>query len=117
MRLMKSLGVLGALLPIVYCGGLLFYFAGFGKETKTLEAGGLGSTILGLGVVGLLFCIPLVFKIAKLFARSRAGGGPDAPSGGLDPDAMIARYMAKQAATGASDSAAAPRAGFGRKPI
>lgn len=118
-RSMKSaLGVLGALLPLCYCGGLIYYFFDLSGSTEQVQKDGLGPTVLGLGIVGLLFCIPLIFKIAKLFARrstgSDEGGGAPPPGGGLDPDAMIARYLAKQAAT--PNAPSSRRAGFGQKP-
>ena len=95
---------------------------------------GLGPTLLGLGAVGLLFCIPLIVKIVRLFAGPRSPGsggrgGPDASThddeGGFDADAVVARYMARRAAEAARGTPAAPpahegggparRPGFGRK--
>jgi hypothetical protein len=123
-------GVIGALLPVGYCGGLLYYF----MKNNTLEGPvgqGLGPTVLGLGAIGLLFCIPVVFKLIKLFAGSR----PKAPGGeaaeqdeapAFDADAALARYLARKAAGGGEPVAAeapaafdapAPRATFGRKAV
>lgn len=120
MRNLKSgFGVLGALLPILYCGGLLFYFLDLSGSPQEAADTGLGPTVLGLGAVGLLFCIPLIFKIAKFFAppRSPESGGPDGGSG-FDADKAIARYLAREASSGSSsarDGGLAPRPGFGRK--
>ncbi len=86
--------------------------------------------MLGLGVVGLLFCIPLIIKIARLFAgpHSPVSGGPGDTSprdGGFDADAVVARYLARQSEQAARDASAPPtlesgglatRPSFGRKP-
>lgn len=126
MRSVKMVfGIVGALVPIGYCGGLLYYF----MSNNTLEGPvgqGLGPTVLGLGAVGLLFCVPLVFKLLKLAAPAKPEPGArvvleDAPSG-FDADAALARYLARKAAAGGEIPAAAapvvpPRAGFGRKPV
>jgi hypothetical protein len=101
MQTMKSaFGVIRALVPVLYCGGLLYYFLDVGS-VHDLATNGLGPTVLGLGVVGLLFCIPLILKIARLFrgpGSPGSKGGPDAPAdssdSGFDADAAIARYMA-----------------------
>jgi hypothetical protein len=51
--------------PILYCGGLLYYFLDFSGSVQEAEMDGLGPTLLGLGVVGLLFCIPFIVKIVR----------------------------------------------------
>lgn len=118
-------GIVGALVPIGYCGGLLYYF----MSNNTLEGAvgqGLGPTVLGLGAVGLLFCVPLVLKLLKLAAPAKPDPGArvvleDEPSG-FDADAALARYMARKAAAGgeipaATTPAEARHAGFGRKAV
>jgi len=72
---------------------------------------GLGPTVIGLGVVSLLFCIPLVLKLVRLFSGPRSPGprrdAPDADDdddGGAAADAIIARYMARQAAEAEAQS-------------
>ena len=134
MRNLKSVfGVIAALVPVLYWGGLFYYFLDVGGSVQEAETIGLGPTLLGLGVVGLLFCIPLVVKIVRIFAGPRSPGsggrgGPDASThdgdGGFDADAVVARYMARRSAEAAPGSAAAPpareggparRPGFGRK--
>ena len=135
MRTLKSVfGVIGALVPILYCGGLLYYFLDLSGSVQEAEQDGLGPTLLGLGIVGLLFCIPLIVKIVRIFAGPRSPGsggrgGPDASThdgeGGFDADAAVARYMARRSAEAAARSPAAPpahegggparRPGFGRK--
>ena len=110
MGTMKStLGLIGAAIPVLYCGGLVIYFAGVNKSFGGMLGRELGPTMVGLGVIGLLFLIPLVLKIRKLAARpdtpaapgAGGGGGPvDQPPqdqpGDFDPDAAIARYLAKR---------------------
>jgi hypothetical protein len=135
MRNLKSVfGVIVALVPVLYCGGLIYYFldaSGSVEEAKTI---GLGPTLLGLGVFGLLFCIPVIVKIVWMFAGPRSPAssgrrGPDASKhdgeGAFDADAVIARHMARRSADAAPGSAAAlpapgdggpaGRASFGRK--
>jgi len=127
-RTLKSVfGLIAALVPIVYCGYLLFYFLHVGGSIQGAKEIGLGPTLLGLGIVGLLFCIPLIIKIVRIVAGPRSpGSGGDAPTrdDGFDPDAAIARYMARRSAEAAPDAPAvrpaqgggpAKRPGFGRK--
>ncbi|MBC9033531.1 hypothetical protein IAG41_14135 [Sphingomonas sp. JC676] len=131
---MRAFKLILAFLPVVYCGWLLFYFLDQrgGNDGPVVE--GLGPTVIGLGVVGLLFCIPLVFKLIRLVVTPRGPESdarhPDtaAPNeeSSFDADAALARYLArKQAeAQGPSSSPAsfspqqdgAPqRPSFGRK--
>jgi hypothetical protein len=119
--------VIGTLAPVLYCGTLLYYFLGISGSMKNAKSIGLAPTLLGLGVVGLLFCIPLVVKIVRIFARPRSpGSGPDTPDdqSGFDADAAIARYMAQRPAQAVPGSPAArptygggpaSRPGFGRR--
>jgi hypothetical protein len=135
MRSLKSLfGVAGALVPIGYCGYLLYYFLDLSGSVEEVKNNGLGPTVLGLGVVAALFCIPLIFKIMRLFrgpGSPRSGG--DAPKyddgddddGGAAAEAAIARYMARKSAESATTALAprpaqqsggpAKRPSFGRK--
>jgi hypothetical protein len=119
-------GVGAALLPVAYCGGLLYYFT----QNNTLSGPvgqGLGPTVLGLGAVGLLFCAPVIFKLLKLFAPAKpeAGKGREVadeePVSSFDADAALARYMARKAAQGDGQpprfEPSAPRGGFGRKAV
>ena len=99
-----AVGLIRALFPVIYFSGLLFYFLDVsGGSIDQAWAIGLGPTILGLGVVGLLFCIPLGIKIVRILNGPRApgsGGGPgrSAPDDddGFDADAVVARYMAQR---------------------
>jgi hypothetical protein len=104
-----------AFMPVIYCGGLLFYFlyvSGGSLENVTML--GLGPTLLGLGIIGLIFCIPLAMKLMRLFSGPRApgpGGRPDAPTRddeeGFDADAVVARYMAQRSAEAVPNAPAA----------
>ena len=72
MRTLKALlGVMGALMPILYCGGLLYYFIDSSGSLENAETNGLNPTLLGLGTVGLLFCIPLIVRIVRIFVGAR----------------------------------------------
>lgn len=128
---MRALKLIGALLPVAYCGWLFFHFLGFRGADGALLADGLGPTVLGLGAIALLFCIPLVFRLLKLIASPRA----PVPEGrrsteevpveaAFDADAALARYMARKATVADTQPEAAPlppsgvpapRPSFGRK--
>ena len=135
MQPIKSVfGLIMAAIPVVYCAGFLLYFNGLRSSSAGLLDGALGPTIIGLGVIGLLFLIPLVLRIRKLVAPPaapasdkglRAEEAPRDERGDFDPDAAIARYLARQA-SGAGGPAspafphsgggpARPAAGFGRR--
>ncbi len=132
MQNVKSVfGVMLALVPVAYCGGLLYYFIDLSGSVRQADEIGLGPTVLGLAVVGLLFSAAVVVKIVRIFITPRSsgsgsGGGPNGSShdddGGFDADAAIARYMARRSAEGAPAPASpVPEAGgparpaFGRK--
>jgi len=107
---MRVFKLILAFLPVAYCGGLLFYFLDLGGANGSPVMDGLGPTVIGLGVVGLLFCIPLVFKLIRLVVTPRGpksdADRPDAPAPQDDPsfdaDAALARYLARKQA-GAQD--------------
>ena len=123
-------GVIRALGPVLYCGGLLYYFLDASGSVREAWTIGLGPTVLGLGAVGILFSIPLILKIVRMFARPRSpgsGSGPDTPGdeGGFDVDGAIARYMAQRSVEAVPNAPAvrpaqdggrpAGRPGFGRR--
>lgn len=134
MRTVRSFfGLAGAVVPIVYCGGLLYYFADVQKWMGGALGKALGPTMLGLGAIGLLFLVVLLLRIRRLVGGPRAPksgvggraveGLPDEPSD-FDPDAALARYLARRSA--GSPGAASPgaplgsgrpagQAGFGRR--
>ncbi len=139
MSLGKVLGIIGGLIPLVWIGWLLYHFIGVGGGTAEGVAGiGLGPTVIGLSIVGLLLALPLIIKLL------RAGTGVNRVPGAsfdtklkpgevlvepeFDADAAFANYMRKRDAgligdvsTDAADDGAVqspPRpAGFGRKAI
>ena len=121
-------GVAGAAVPVLYCGYLLYYFLDVGGSVQGVEDTGLGPTVIGLGVIALLFSIPFLLKMVRLFQgprtpgpRSNAPADDDDDDGGAAADAIIARYLARQAAEQAANpSRPAPQSGptkpsFGRK--
>ena len=115
----KVIGVIAGLIPIVYIGWMLRHFVGVGGGTAEGVAGiGLGPTVIGLSVVGLLFALPLIIKLlrattgvnrvpgASFDAKLNPGEVSDAPA--FDADAAFANYMRNRDTT-----AAAPDAAFG----
>lgn len=135
MRSLKPLlGLLSTIFAVGYCGYLVYYFYDMSGSMKEVGDNGLGPTVVGLGIVGLIFGCVLLVKLYLIFSslrstRAHRRGGPDGPSGddtgGFDADAVIARYMARQAAEAATappvipprnDGGGPPRpGGFGRK--
>ncbi len=132
MQLKHMLGVIGALVPIAYCGSLLYYFVDSTGSVEDAQLIGLGPTLLGLAVIGLLFFIPLSVKLVRLFTapteavrRSDTNGSKRDSKGKaeseFDADAVLARYMAKRSPDAAHGDAPPPGAGpgtrstFGRK--
>jgi hypothetical protein len=97
-----------------------------------LKDSGLGPTVLGLGAIGLLFCIVLVVKVVRL-SRTPQAPGPGGPPGsrpsspddepGFDADEVISRYLGRHprgdglvAAPKAAENRLSPsRPGFGRR--
>lgn len=115
-------GVIGSILPVVYFGGLAWYFFDVGGSVEQVKANGLGPTVLGLTVLGLLFSIPLIVKIVAVIVALRKSGRAGEPEEQtFDADAAVARYRARQAAEPAQTPAPRPRNGngpaktFGRK--
>lgn len=115
--------LIGAALPVAYCAGFLWYFVDLGGWDDPVLSRELQPTIIGLGIVGLIFSLALGWKIRRMFKSSDTSGpgggaGPDArvrPAGdepGADPDtdAMIARYLAERAAAETPPPPERPRA-------
>ncbi|MBU0825882.1 MAG: hypothetical protein KKA44_07120 [Alphaproteobacteria bacterium] len=135
----KVLGIMVGLIPILYIGWLLYYFVGVGGGTAEGVAGiGLGPTVIGLSIVGLLFALPLIIKLlrattgvnrvpgASFDAKLKPGEVVVEPE--FDADAAFASYMRKREAgvvgdvtVDPADDAPAPfsqrPASFGRKTI
>lgn len=124
MRTTKSIfGLIGVAIPVLFCGGLLLYFNGVRNSFGGLVDGALGPTMLGLGAIGLLFLIPLLLKIIRLLggkgAPAAGGGGADETpreeASDFDPDAALARYMARRSSGAHEDAKPVRRAVFGRR--
>jgi len=107
--------VIGGLIAVLYFGGLLYYFVDNAGSIADAQAIGLGPTLLGLGIIGLLFCIALIVKVARLFFMPGASGTPARRDAGsstresddaFDADAVIARHMARRPAAQVSAPAA-----------
>ena len=95
------IGWLLALIPVGYIGFLLWHFAGVGGGSMEGIAGiGLGPTVLGLSVIGLLFLIgPLVKMLRVMSGSNRVPGanldvGDDMPTEGFDADDALLRIAA-----------------------
>ena len=123
-----ALGIIRALIPVLFCGGFLVYFATVERWTGVPVGDALTPTILGLGILTILFAVPLVLRIARLFGPPppRRPGSPPTREpladerGDFDADEAIARYLARRAVEGppapaAAAAAAPPPSGFGRK--
>lgn len=90
-----------ALIPIVYIGAMLWYFAGVGGNSAEGIVGiGLGPTVIGLAIVGLLLALPLVIKLLRVVSGTNrvpgagaAAGEPSVETQGFDPDGAFANYM------------------------
>lgn len=128
-------GIIGALVPVAYFGGLYWYFQSYSNSPLGMLTGGPGDpTMIGLGALGLLFCVPVALKILKLVSASQRVPGPkeraeaalETGEPAFDADAALARYMARKAAAGEeippSYTPPSPRGGpdaprpvFGRK--
>ncbi len=118
-----------AVVPILYFGGMAFFFFRVGGSMENVSAIGLGPTVLGLGMAVFFFFIPLIIRFMRILPGPRpplSGGGSDGQDG-FDPDAAIARYIASQRSMAqATPSNPAPRprpmnpapakpSGFGRR--
>ncbi|UKK84959.1 hypothetical protein L7H23_02305 [Sphingopyxis sp. BSN-002] len=96
------LGIIGGLIPLVYIGWLLRHFIGVGGGSADgIAMIGLGPTVMGLTVVGILFALPLIIKLLRAVsgtdrvpgARTEAAGELSAETQGFDADAAFANYM------------------------
>lgn len=127
--LKSVVGLILNLVAVVYCFGLVYYFIHISGSVQEAENNGLGPTVFGLGIVGLLFCVPLLVKIVLIFIelrkpRSGGGGGADGSSPGgddkFDADAVVARYMAegqlKTVSSSPGDTPAVGGGGSARRP-
>jgi hypothetical protein len=102
---LKSAGALiAALVPVAYCGGLIYYFHSTGGSPMQGEtAKGLGPTMLGLGVVGLLFMVPVIVRLMRLGMPAVSGArvvASEPEEEAFDADAALARYLARKAEGG-----------------
>ena len=115
-------GVIGALVAVLYWGGLLYYFFDVAGSVENARQLGLGPTLLAIAAFGLLFLIVLVVRIARMAGRPPSPGkdghdGSDASKhddeGGFDADAAIARYMASRSRFCGHSSHPDQEAGYG----
>jgi hypothetical protein len=128
---------IGMLLPLLYFGGFLYYFSrvGGGSLQGVIDIG-LGPTMFGLGLLGLVFAIKPLYLLFRFVIglttgagtgqrNSAAGGATNVEGAASDFDAedAIARYLRNRGAEPApvadpviADPAGPPpRPSFGRK--
>ena len=130
-------GIIGGLIPLVYIGWLLRHFIGVGGDSPGGVAMiGLGPTVIGLTLVGILFALPLIIKLLRAVsgtnrvpgARAETAGELSAETQGFDADAAFANYMrnrdtaspplnATDAAIDGSGPFTPRPGGFGRKGV
>ena len=120
-NLKSIVGVIGALVTVLYFAGLFYYFFDVAGSVENAKLLGLGPTLVEVGAFVLFFLILLIVRIARMAARppSPGSGGNDGSDaskhhdeGGFDADAAIARYMASRSI----DPPAAPAAHGGGRP-
>ena len=119
MRSTKNvLGLIAALIPVLWFGGLAIYFNHIRDLGRGWFDGALGPTVIGLSALTLLFVALFVWKLRRLAAppappssgSGRMDAAPEEEKSDFDPDAALARYMARRASGGAGG-----QTGFGRK--
>jgi hypothetical protein len=112
-------GLAMALLPVLFCGGLLLYLNNVRNAFGGWLDGAVGPTMLGLAATGLIFLTLFGLKLRRLSAPPppKAGGldAADEPKSDFDPDAALARYMARRAAAPLAPADRPPPGSFGRK--
>ena len=117
-------GLIGALLPVLFCAGFLLYFGNVRSAFGGLVDSSLGPTMIGLAAFGLLFLLLFLLKLRRFLAppappkgSDRRAGTPDEPPSDFDADAALARYMARRdtGGTGGTAGDRPPPGSFGRK--
>ncbi|HEV7661856.1 MAG TPA: hypothetical protein VGO55_18605 [Allosphingosinicella sp.] len=127
MRTMKlTFGLVAAALPVLYCAGLLLHFNGVRNMFGGMLDSQLGPTMLGVGAFGLLFLVLFGLKLWRLFGGTKApgagGGGSADPAAedeksDFDPDAAIARYLARRSSGAGGGGRPTGPATFGRREV
>jgi hypothetical protein len=122
MKTAKSfIGLVAALLPILYIGGLLFWFSRLNNATYGLFDRALSPTMFGLAAIGLVFVLLFALKLWRMSrppVMPRSGGaGPalEEEKSDFDPDAALARYLARRNAAPVPPGDRPPPGSFGRK--
>ena len=119
MRTAKNwIGLVGAAIPVLICGGFLLYFNKVRGAFGGLIDGQLGPTMFGIGAFGLLFLALFLVKLWKVAGAppaagpgARADAAVDAARSDFDADAAFKRYMARRDAAPPGDRPLT----FGRK--
>ena len=104
MRTTKNwFGLVGALLPVLFCGGFLLYFGSVRSAFGGLVDSQLGPTMVGLGAFFILFLVLFLVKLWRMAGGppasspgARADAAVDAARSEFDADAAFNRYMARR---------------------
>ena len=111
------ISLVAGLLPIAYCGGLIWYFTDMGGLSDPMLSQELRPTILGLAIVGFIFIAFFAWRVWRGMSGGDPSGGESEPPvvppregrgfvsaldqeddvDHSDADAMIARYLAQRA--------------------
>lgn len=127
------IGLLGALVPIVWFAWLIWYFIDMGGLSDPFLSEELRPTIFGLAILELILVVVLGWRVRRVVFRMppddesgrpnrHTPRGPDESGSSAETDAMIARYLAQRnepapaaVAPDAAPKGARPSVSFGRR--
>ena len=98
-------GLVGALVPLMSCGGALYYFLAGNGSLADIQATGMGPTLMGLAVFTLLASVPVIVHIFRIVGEARSPNASEVDTGDasvqdseFNAEATVARYMANRPA-------------------
>jgi len=120
MRAARSwFGVVGSLIPVLFCGGLFLYLSNVNDSFGGLLDHAIWPTRMGLGALTILFALLFLWKLktastppAPKAALSAADGVIEEGKSDFDADAAMARYLARRGSS-PDNAPAAPAPSFG----
>jgi len=96
-------GLIGALIPVLFFGGMFLYFGGVNDASYGLFDSALGPTRLGLGALTGFFLLLFLWRLSRLSrppSAPKTVGRADAEieegKSDFDADAAMARYLARR---------------------